>query len=400
MTRKKEEKPLSNDEVTAHTASMWKYLLPPDFPEPYPEYMKGGGKNKTAEVTAARVRGKKHKHEGTNCDDWVEYRFAGDIVIAAVSDGAGSKPLSRIGAKTSCAAVADSLQSEFNRLPLGLLSELSKPLDSSDFAAACSALASIMQNSFKKAFNKVNKAFSDFRDSEKMFEHLGRVPEINDFAATLLAAAVIPVNKEFLVISVQVGDGAIATVNPKAGFDEALCLLGAPDSGSFAGETEFLISPQIREPNSLMRRTMIKRGKMSTVLLMSDGVADDYYPAKNELLRLYLDLELNGILQNGNEPKEIPPALAKAIPAPIAYPWVNDSDISYSLQYTSHVMEKTGLSLAALWENHGARQAAALKSFGITHGVDKAEALSVWLDNYSQRGSFDDRALVVIELGV
>src|SRR4051794_10276990 len=43
-------------------------------------------------LVGARVRGKKHKHEGTNCDDWFEFAVSGAWTIIAVSDGAGSRP--------------------------------------------------------------------------------------------------------------------------------------------------------------------------------------------------------------------------------------------------------------------------------------------------------------------
>ena len=38
-----------------------------------------------------------------------------------------------------------------------------------------------------------------------------------------------------------------------------------------------------------------------------------------------------------------------------------------------------------------------LEAFGKKLANDKSERLKVWLDNYSQRGSFDDRTLVIIE---
>ena len=66
-------KPLSDDDVTARTASMWKYLpVPEDQPEPYPETIQGTVDFPGSRIIAARVRGKMHKHEGTNCDDWYE----------------------------------------------------------------------------------------------------------------------------------------------------------------------------------------------------------------------------------------------------------------------------------------------------------------------------------------
>ena len=91
--------------------SAWKYKpLPADEPDPHEESQTlslpvGDGWT----VTGARVRGKKHKHEGTHCDDWFEARQSGSWVIIAVSDGAGSSKFSRIGARASCQAAVDFL---------------------------------------------------------------------------------------------------------------------------------------------------------------------------------------------------------------------------------------------------------------------------------------------------
>ena len=66
---------LSDRDVTAHTAALWKYNPVPDSPEPFPETVCNSEKSGVFEVAAASVRGKKHKHEGTNCDDNFAFEF-------------------------------------------------------------------------------------------------------------------------------------------------------------------------------------------------------------------------------------------------------------------------------------------------------------------------------------
>ncbi len=70
-------------------------------------------------MLAARIRGKKHKHEGTNCDDWFEVRLAGRWTVIAVADGAGSRKFSRLGARASCTRAAEMLALELggHRIP-------------------------------------------------------------------------------------------------------------------------------------------------------------------------------------------------------------------------------------------------------------------------------------------
>ena len=71
--------------ITDKTASLWQYKpVSEDEPEGFEEYISSGEDIEGGSVTAARVRGKKHKHDGTNCDDWFEYDVNGDwkILIA------------------------------------------------------------------------------------------------------------------------------------------------------------------------------------------------------------------------------------------------------------------------------------------------------------------------------
>ncbi|MCD7730054.1 MAG: protein phosphatase 2C domain-containing protein [Oscillospiraceae bacterium] len=391
---------VSDSEVTAQTALMWKYNPIPDFPEPYPEYKSDYEKYDGGEIIAARVRGKKHKHEGANCDDWYDFARLGDWVIAVVSDGAGSKPLSRIGARVSCEAVAASLKKEFSAVKEqypDIKSDLSRDFSDPAFTSVCQRLAQLVRGSFEVAYSAVEGAYMIRSASSEFEEILGRRAEIKDYSATLLAAVIIPVsNKEHFVISVQIGDGMIASFNKDAPFGEALRILGNADSGSFAGETEFLVSEQARSVGSLCGRTKIQRGRISSLMLMTDGAADDYYPNNPQLLRLYTDLLLNGIIDFPSEAAE--KIGGEITPSPVTYPWVNDSSASFSLQYAKNVMAENNIGIEELWENRfgGIVINSSLNAYGISNGETKAERLSVWLDNYVERGSFDDRTLFII----
>lgn len=401
MSEEKENKQLSDSEVTNHTASLWKYNPIPESPEPFPEYVTSYDRNDFSEIIAARVRGKKHKHEGSNCDDWYAFDRVGEWTIAVVSDGAGSKALSRIGAKASCDAVISSLKTELNAVSEmcpDIKKDLSKAYDDPAFNSACARLAVLMQNSFGAAFKAVENAYISRAAMPEFEESMGRKPEISDYSGTLLAAVIIPVeNGEHFVIAVQIGDGMIASVNFEGGFENALRLLGNADGGSFAGETEFLTSEQTRGADSLKSRTRILRGKLSSVLLMSDGVADDYYPNNPQLLRLYLDLMANDIIE---DPVQEKGDCSLKIPSPVAYPWVNDGDVSYSLQYVKNILSENNIELAELWKQRkdGFVKKASLSAFDISNGSEKVDRLMVWLDNYVERGSFDDRTLVIINV--
>ncbi len=402
---------LSDVEVTEHTASLWKYFpVPQNEPEPFPEYLNYTTEYPKSSVIAARVRGKKHKHEGTNCDDWFETANYEDITIAAVSDGAGSKKLSRIGARDSCRAAVGYLVRAFKEcFSTGseLRTDLALELSDTGFINACGTLAGIVQKSVEKAYNAVETACFSRALDENYEKVLKRPVQFKDFSSTLLVTVIIPVNentKEQLVISCQIGDGLIALFNTNGSFENSIKLMGEPDSGDFSGETDFLTSDQTKNPEALKMRTRISRCNANMLLMMTDGVSDDYYPYSVNIRRLYFDLIVNNILessQNTSADSDVNAEnmqIIKKIPDPISYPWVNDGNIRIALQYTKRICENTGLSLENLW-NDNAPLILAGKEITVTTALaDKSERLKIWLDNYVERGSFDDRTLVIVQM--
>ena len=398
-------KPLSNEEVTEHTSALWKYNpVPENEPEPFPEYLTACEQYPKSTVIGARVRGKKHKHEGTNCDDWFETASFEDITFVAVSDGAGSKKFSRIGARASCKAAVGYLLNAFEELYAensGLRENLKLGLSDGKCIEVCRVLAQKVRTSVIKAYEAVETAFY-MRKTDSAYEKVvGRSLKINDFSGTLLIAVIIPtgVEKENLVISCQIGDGAIAILDTKGGFENSLKLMGVPDGGDFSGETEFLTSPKTRTEESLKNRTKIAVTSADMLFVMTDGVADDYFPNETEMHRLYLDLLINGILGE-NEFSELTQEqmkMFKRIPDPLVYPWVNDKSVKVPVQYTKRITEALGLTLEEIFTD---RTAAYLAGLEIKYGEDlsQEEKLKIWLDNYVERGSFDDRTLVVVSI--
>lgn len=402
---------LSNKEITDRTAGMWKYLpVPADEPESAPEYLQCERTLPGGRLIAARVRGKKHKHEGSNCDDWYEAANVGDVTFLAVSDGAGSRKFSRIGARESCRAAVGYLVTAYGKLlpeAPAIRGSLEQDLTSEACMEACGRIAELVQQAVRQARSAVEAAFYARAADPAYARILKRDLELGDLSGTLLTAAVIPINGEtgeHLVVSCQVGDGMVAALNTKASFRESVKLLGVPDSGEYAGETEFLTSPQMKTPDALQRRTRLFRGITDTVMLMTDGVSDDYFPHETQLQRLYFDLLVNGIIGTGNEAaglsrlSERERSDLERIPDPILYPWVNDKSVSVPIQYTGRICEAMGISLEELWEDRSILGLARLKQKPAEAPADPGERLRVWLDNYYERGSFDDRTLAVLQL--
>lgn len=390
------------ESVTEYTASLWKYTaVADDVPDPSPEYYTRSDIYDGGKVIGARVRGKKHKHEGTCCDDWFETASLGDITFIAVADGAGSKKLSRIGSQESCRAAVGFLKDHFEKNIVNdtkIMSGIALDMNSPDFMSACKILAEAVRGAVNEAYLAVRSAFYCRASNEKFIGYMGRSLDIRDFSATLLISVVIPLGNEKnekLVVSCQIGDGMIALIDTSAEFSTSVKRMGDSDSGEFSGETEFLTTEKMRAPESIALKTRISRGNSDILMMMTDGVSDDYFPVEIQMHRLYFDLAANGILpprkvSNENSADE----WQDKLPEPSVYPWVNDKSVMVAANYTNKICRETGLTFENIWNAPEILEAAAAK-LGVFSEENAAERLKVWLDNYVERGSFDDRTLVI-----
>ena len=71
---------------------------------------------------------------------------------------------------------------------------------------------------------------------------------------------------------------------------------------------------------------------------------------------------------------------------------------SVALQYAKQLLsDDSGEAVDALWDKREALRCHSLEAFRMNIGSTPDERLRVWLDNYNERGSFDDRTLVIIK---
>ncbi len=393
-----ENKPLSDREVMEHTANIWQYTeIIDDGTEMHNEFHEKFSKTAFGNIIGARVRGKAHKHNGTNCDDYFETAFTEDFAAAVVCDGAGSQRLSRIGSRVSAESAANYLKDNLSELfskDISIKDRLCADISSEEFMSACGSIALLVQNSAREALKAQNDELSRLENDERYLNVLGRKPVISDMSTTFLAAVVVPLGdgKERFIACVQIGDGCICALDTKENGERSVKLMGEADSGKFSSETVFLSQNTVSDA-AIASKTRVSRGNSDIIMLMTDGVADDYFPAAPMMQRLYIDLCLNGILpMSGGE--ETPKA-----PAPISYPAVSAERQSVSLQYAKQLAEDASTeSMKALWEKRDMLGAYSLGAYGISLGEKPEERLRVWLDNYNERTSFDDRTLVIIDL--
>ncbi|MCD7800760.1 MAG: protein phosphatase 2C domain-containing protein [Ruminococcus sp.] len=393
-TDAKESKPLTDREVIDRTSSMWKYNPIKDTLELYPEYATETGTTPYARIVSSRVRGKKHKHNATNCDDYFKFSLVGNCCIVGVSDGAGSKAYSRVGAKEVTTSYVSAMSSAVETLlkDSSFLEGLSYPVTDSLFNKSCSRVALELQNAVKSAYSSLVSKFDDISKDENYSKPLGRKLSINDLSCTLLSAVIIPIETkvgiETFIATLQIGDGLICSIDANQPFDTATKILGASDSGSFSGETEFITANGMVEQSNLMRRIKVMKGKTSAILLATDGVADDYFPNERKSCNLYNDLVLNGIIatdiKNDNSIKIVPPIREQKT--------IEEVPKNVCVAYCEDIKEFFNISDEVLWNDKSFIQDAVsvyLQCFSNNDGMN----LESWLDNYAKRGSFDDRTL-------
>ena len=104
------------DQLNTQISSLWRYMPVADALDRHPDFRTGTAAAGSLRAVAGTVRGKQHKHNGTNCDDWFEVRSSGPWMFTAVADGAGSYRYSRIGARISTRTAVDSMTASLEGL--------------------------------------------------------------------------------------------------------------------------------------------------------------------------------------------------------------------------------------------------------------------------------------------
>lgn len=190
---------------------------------------------KTFTVT---FRGKLHEKENIKCQDSAYGSNSGDIVILALSDGAGSARLSHIGSKIVVNTFAELLKSNFEKFYRD-------------------------EYPYKVIIERINKNFS------KNAIKYGVEPK--EFSATLVGLAM----KDNQYFFIHIGDGIAAYYSDK------LEILSIGVFGEYANETVFVNSENI-DNNQLVVKKGIIDSNTRAFLIMSDGASKIFYDKKKE----------------------------------------------------------------------------------------------------------------------
>ena len=397
-------------ETNGYPQSLWRWRPVSPGEENHPEWacqtetLPHGFK-----ILAARVRGKKHKHEGTNCDDWFEIARSGEWGIIAVADGAGSKMFSRIGAREACQAASRYLVAQLREHHLTNRDTWStETFARNEFYQFKEPDIELTQNflheAMQVAYEAVEKAYYDRDNLKYYYKTLGnRDLTLSDFATTLLLAIHTIVTYKAthysLVLTCQMGDGIAAAIYKNKAVTS---VLGEIETNGFSNETPFLTSTkQQLAKDYLGTKTFPFFSPMRALMVMTDGVADDYFPPATGLLRLFGEMILNGIISITDSAilSQAEQGVIKAkqsdyvkVQEYLTEQGIRVNRISSVAEY-AQIVNRTLEELIATPTYLAAGIPTAMT---IQPDLTPENRLQLWLETYHIRGSFDDRTLVIL----
>lgn len=251
------------------------------------------------DMVAASCRGRSHAHEGKPRDDDFLIRHCADSdwYILAVADGAGSAEFSREGSRIACSVAVETCENYLNNPEVAFEARITsfikafceKNLTSDDCRSKCRDIA----------YNLISKAAYDTHTA--IFEAAKRRQrQIKSYATTLLLVVCKRIQGIWIIISFNIGDGAIGYIRNTS----AVCtakLICQPDEGEYGGQTRFVTMRDIfMDIDALKERVQIAFVQdLTAVLLMTDGVSDAKFETSANLhapqkwLELWDDLQSN-----------------------------------------------------------------------------------------------------------
>ncbi|MGO4885722.1 MAG: PP2C family serine/threonine-protein phosphatase [Bryobacteraceae bacterium] len=381
--------------------AMWRYIEVADPDERHDDYdRRAFPAPQGFRLIGARVRGRKHKHEGSNCDDWLEAGSTGDWEVVAVADGAGSCRLSRVGAQVAAKTARDYLLAQLGNIQLDLPEDVGRALERLPDGAFKDETVDRLQRTLHLAIAEAAGAVKQrARDKEA---------PVKDLSSTLRLAIhhLLPKQRSSFLMACSVGDGMTAAVDTTG----TLHLLGLEESGgAHSGETEFLTDDRSIAAGRLASETFVLVSPLRALMVMTDGIADPYFPNNPGMLRLYADLILNGIPDISVDPEALQDALLKSgreMPQLAKYSYTADTPVGPEermqalIRQSDRFANELDMKLSDLLAWPPALLLAGAQGDPMNELSAKAppeERLRIWLDSFYVRGEFDDRTLVVMQ---
>lgn len=190
-------------------------------------------------VSGASVIGTSHNRSGFPCQDSSNYRIAGEVLIAAVADGAGSATMSDVGSELAAEASVRTAEQ--------LLQDLH---DHTPHSLHETCLKRVVVGAVEEARRELH------------VESQRREVDVRQLATTLLLA----VHTRDFVAAAQIGDGAMVMSDRPGPYTTFI----TPQRGEYANQTNFLTSTDAM--SKLDVRVERVNGSSSRLAMFTDGL--------------------------------------------------------------------------------------------------------------------------------
>lgn len=247
-------------------------------------------------VIAASCRGRSHANVSKPRDDYFKFESdpSSEWNVFAVSDGAGSSKYSRKGAEIVCETMVNEFLALFSSQEIVSFFANNEAFFAEwkgNFVALTKEGQYKQQNEFRQKhgldaliYRIVYKAYANiFEEAKNKTASLGENVKIREYHATALFVAVKKFSFGYFLISFWIGDGGLALYNWNN--TSRVLVLGAPDTGEYAGQTRFLtMQTEISEPLVAQRTHFVFADDFESIIMASDGVTDPFFPSDNSVV--------------------------------------------------------------------------------------------------------------------
>lgn len=260
------------------------------------------------DIVVSSKRGRSHENVGSFRDDdfaFKHFEKTGWSVVA-VSDGAGTYSLSRVGSQLACNAVVEFFENHYD-------TELNKEFDekliafheSKDETLLREIEVASKQNLYKATIFVHNSIKEHAETTSKKHPELFNNPKaktlLDYYHATLIFALFKKYDFGYAILTFGVGDCPIAVMNKD---QSQTTLLNWLDVGEFGGGTRFITQPNIfhSQEHPMASRFNFKIvSDFSYLFLMSDGIYDPKFVVEANLEKSEKWSEFIEDLQGKNE---------------------------------------------------------------------------------------------------
>lgn len=213
-------------------------------------------------AAGASRRGRTHANGGTHREDSLAFDAHDRATVLCVSDGAGSCQHSRIGSHLAAQRVVEFLLAATGQVD-------------SAVAADATKLKEHLSSKVTEAVLSATDALLDLAKKS------GCSPK--DFRCTLLTALHYRGEQHELLLTNQIGDGAICLLRK----DQSTARLGASDSGTHSGEVSCFVPDDCARVKAKAVDVTTDVAALECVLLCSDGIEDPFYPLEKQAAGIF-----------------------------------------------------------------------------------------------------------------